>query len=149
MEETCVRIDDLGRVRIPKDIRNSLAIEAGDAFTIVPTNGWICIRKIDEETMSMNKSVCVIFAKYKNQEKPLLFAVDPATEIKKGTEILVDVCKGGCRAVAVCDSMTISEEAVKNMAIATGVSLPLRKVLGIVKKVVGEKVIPLSKEAQL
>lgn len=78
-----------------------------------------------------------------------MFAVDPATEIKKGTEILVDTCKGRCRVVAVCDSMTMSEEAVKNMAIATGAYLPLRKVLGIVKKVVKEKVIPLSKEAQL
>ena len=46
------RIDDLGRVVIPKEIRRNLGIEAGDALEIFT----------DDD--------CVIFKKVKNQDKP-------------------------------------------------------------------------------
>lgn len=39
------RIDDLGRVVIPKDIRRTLAIREGDALEIYTTDGGVLFRK--------------------------------------------------------------------------------------------------------
>lgn len=39
------RIDDLGRVIIPKEIRNTLHIQEGDALEIFVENNMICLKK--------------------------------------------------------------------------------------------------------
>lgn len=39
------RIDDLGRVVIPKEIRNTMAIREGDALEIYTTDGGVLFRK--------------------------------------------------------------------------------------------------------
>lgn len=41
------RIDDLGRVVIPKEIRRNLGIREGDPLEIFVENGCICLRKYD------------------------------------------------------------------------------------------------------
>lgn len=41
------RIDDLGRVVIPKEIRRNLGIREGDPLEFFVENGCICLRKYD------------------------------------------------------------------------------------------------------
>ena len=41
----CRRIDDLGRVVIPKEIRNSMGIREGDALEIFVDDDKICFKK--------------------------------------------------------------------------------------------------------
>ena len=41
------RVDDLGRVVIPKEIRRNLGIREGDPLEIFVENGCICLRKYD------------------------------------------------------------------------------------------------------
>lgn len=41
-------IDDLGRIVIPKEIRKSLNIEAGDPMDIFHDGGTICLKKVAE-----------------------------------------------------------------------------------------------------
>lgn len=41
------RVDDLGRVVIPKEIRRNLGIHEGDPLEIFVENGCICLRKYD------------------------------------------------------------------------------------------------------
>lgn len=43
------RIDELGRVVIPKEIRRSLKIREGDALEVFVDNGGICFRKYQTE----------------------------------------------------------------------------------------------------
>ena len=43
------RIDDLGRVVIPKEIRRSMRIKEGDALEIFTDNGFLCLRKYEAE----------------------------------------------------------------------------------------------------
>ena len=53
------RIDDLGRVVIPKEIRRSLRIREGDPLEIYLTEGYVCLRKysaINEQALIASKS---------------------------------------------------------------------------------------------
>lgn len=43
------RIDDLGRIVIPKEIRRSMRIREGDALEIFVDNGFLCLRKYEAE----------------------------------------------------------------------------------------------------
>ena len=49
MEATGIvrRVDDLGRVVIPKEIRRNLGIREGDPLEIFVENSCICLRKYD------------------------------------------------------------------------------------------------------
>jgi len=48
------RIDDLGRVVIPKEIRRTLSIREGDPFEIVIHNDMVCYKKYTPETEYLN-----------------------------------------------------------------------------------------------
>lgn len=46
------RVDDLGRVVIPKEIRRNFGIREGDPLEIFVDNGYICLRKYQPETFT-------------------------------------------------------------------------------------------------
>lgn len=53
------RIDDLGRVVIPKEIRRTMKIREGDPLEIYLTEGCVCFRKysaINEQTLTASVS---------------------------------------------------------------------------------------------
>ena len=55
------RIDDLGRVVIPKEIRRSMKIREGDPLEIYTENGYVCFRKyspIGEMDLDTVKKIC-------------------------------------------------------------------------------------------
>mgnify|MGYP003315102374 CR=1 FL=1 len=43
------RIDDLGRVVIPKEIRRSMRIKEGDALEIFTDKDYLCLKKYEAE----------------------------------------------------------------------------------------------------
>ena len=68
------RIDDLGRVVIPKEIRRTMRIREGDPLEIFTNNGE------------------VIFKKYSPMGEMVSFATDLAAALSKGTELAVAIC---------------------------------------------------------
>lgn len=146
MEENLVRIDALGRIRIPKDFRKSLGVEIGDTVNLTLTENRIVVQKdiANKEENNMDKYVCLIFVRHKGVGQTFLFSVDPMTDIKKGTELVVDTIKGRQKGVAVSDSFIVSEKVMQNIIDGVGAYLPLRPVVGIVKRVTEERVVPLA-----
>lgn len=65
------RIDDLGKVVIPKEIRRSLRIKEGDAFEIFVSNDTICLKKYSalKETIF---PVDIISSLYKIIQMPIV-----------------------------------------------------------------------------
>ena len=55
------RMDDLGRVVIPKEIRRAMKIREGDPFEIYTENSYICLKKygsdLAEEIESLREQV--------------------------------------------------------------------------------------------
>lgn len=149
MEENLVRIDALGRIRIPKDFRKSLGMEIGDTVNLAMARDCIVIQKNTQfkEENDMDKYVCLIFVRHKGVGQTFLFSVDPMTYIKKGTELAVDTIKGRQRGVAVSDSFMVSEKAMQNIVDGVGAYLPLRPVVGIIKRVTEERVVPLAESS--
>lgn len=43
------RIDDLGRIMMPKEIRRTLGIREGDPFEIFINDGMVCYKKYEPE----------------------------------------------------------------------------------------------------
>lgn len=149
MEENLVRIDALGRIQIPKDFRKSLGMEIGDTVNLAMARDCIVIQKNTQfkEENDMDKYVCLIFVRHKGVGQTFLFSVDPMTYIKKGTELAVDTIKGRQRGVAVSDSFMVSEKAMQNIVDGVGAYLPLRPVVGIIKRVTEERVVPLAESS--
>lgn len=150
MEENLVRIDALGRIRIPKDFRKSLGIEIGDTVNLTLTENRIVVQKdiTNKEENNVDKYVCLIFVRHKGVGQTFLFSVDPMTDIKKGTELAVDTIKGRQKGVAVSDSFIVSEKTMQSIVDGVGAYLPLRPVVGIVKKVTEERVVSLAEVSE-
>lgn len=72
MKETGIvrRLDDLGRLVIPKEIRKMYKMKEGDSIEIYISNNTICIRKYDETSSFYEQieKMCVLLqSKYENQ----------------------------------------------------------------------------------
>lgn len=48
------RIDDLGRIVIPKEIRRNLGIREGDPLEIFVDNGGVCLIKVSTRNIHKN-----------------------------------------------------------------------------------------------
>lgn len=63
------RIDDLGRVVIPKEIRQQMRIEVGDPLEIFTTNdGAVCFKLYQEKPLS-NEEILERFDEMSREEK--------------------------------------------------------------------------------
>ena len=69
------RIDDLGRVVIPKEIRRSLKIREGDALELFRDDDMICLRKVEteknfiEDVKKMNYDISELLYSWDNREE--------------------------------------------------------------------------------
>lgn len=69
------RIDDLGRVVIPKEIRRSLKIREGDALEIYLDNDVVCFKKIEmeknfiEDVRKMSEDISELLYSWDNREE--------------------------------------------------------------------------------
>ncbi len=69
------RIDDLGRVVIPKEVRRSLKIREGDALEIFRDDDMICLKKVEteknfiEDVKKMNYDISELLYSWDNREE--------------------------------------------------------------------------------
>lgn len=69
------RIDDLGRIVIPKEIRRSLKIREGDALELYRDDDMICLRKVEteknfiEDVKKMNYDIAELLYSWDNREE--------------------------------------------------------------------------------
>jgi AbrB family looped-hinge helix DNA binding protein len=69
------RIDDLGRVVIPKEIRRSLKIREGDAIEMYREDDMICLKKVETEkdfikdVEKMNYDIAELLYDWNNREE--------------------------------------------------------------------------------
>lgn len=90
------RIDDLGRVVIPKEIRRTLKIREGDPLEIFTSNGGE-----------------VIFKKYSPMGEMVSFASDFASALASGCKLTVAICdRDRCVAVGGGSKKDLIEKAV-------------------------------------
>jgi AbrB family transcriptional regulator (stage V sporulation protein T) len=74
------RIDDLGRVVIPKEIRRSLKIREGDALELYRDDDMVCLRKVETEknfikdVEKMNYDIAELLYSWDNKEELSLIA---------------------------------------------------------------------------
>ena len=89
------RIDDLGRVVIPKEIRRTMRIREGDPLEIFTNN--------DGE---------VIFKKYSPMGEMVSFAVDLASAVAGGCKLTVAICDRDHCIAAGSDKKNLLEKAI-------------------------------------
>lgn len=69
------RMDDLGRVVIPKEVRRSLKIREGDALEIYRDDDMICLKKVETEkdfikdVEKMNYDIAELLYSWDNREE--------------------------------------------------------------------------------
>ncbi len=89
------RIDDLGRVVIPKEIRRTMRIREGDPLEIFTNNGE------------------VIFKKYSPMGEMVSFAGDLAVALSQGSKLSVAICdRDHCVAVGTGTNKAMLEKAI-------------------------------------
>ncbi len=88
------RIDDLGRVVIPKEIRRTMRIREGDPLEIFTNNGE------------------VIFKKYSPMGEMASFAIDLAAAMSLGSELTVAICDRDHCIAAGGGGKTLLEKAI-------------------------------------
>lgn len=86
------RIDDLGRVVIPKEIRRTLRLQEGDPMEIWLEDGAVCFKKYD-----VAKNIMEDFLKFKNNVEEDIYDVSiPAekrSEIFQTLRVLSELLK--------------------------------------------------------
>lgn len=92
------RIDDLGRVAIPRDIRRNLRINYGDAFEIyINESNGVVFQKCNIDPMESGLQAAVESAQYNREELPerVRKAIEDAakiySEFKKESDYQPDV----------------------------------------------------------
>jgi AbrB family looped-hinge helix DNA binding protein len=65
------RIDDLGRVVIPREIRRTLKIKDGDALELFTTEDGVCFRKYEADLHQMEERFGAIFSALYKMEMPV------------------------------------------------------------------------------
>ena len=81
------RIDDLGRIVIPKEIRRSLKIREGDALELYRDDDMICLRKVETEkdfikdVEKMNYDISELLYSWDNREE--------LSEISKAFDVIL------------------------------------------------------------
>lgn len=79
------RMDDLGRIVIPKEIRRTLSLREGEPFEIYTDNNMVCFKKINTEITETAEELEKI---YDAKEKYL--NVNQKEAFEKLLKILVD-----------------------------------------------------------
>ena len=83
------RIDDLGRVVIPKEIRRTLRIREGDPLEIFVHDGMVCYKKYTPETDYLN----TIESMLTDLSEDMDVALDKKEELKLKMEEIVALLK--------------------------------------------------------
>ena len=88
----------------------------------------------------MTKYYHCAFVKHENNDKPYLFCVGRDTMIKNKTKVMCDTRIGRERGTVVGDSFMVSKDTLESICVAVGATLPLRKIIGVEKKVKVEQI---------
>ena len=83
----------------------------------------------------MTKYYHCAFVKHENNDKPYLFCVGREEKIRGGAKVVCETRFGRENGVVFGDSFMVSEDALKSFCPGVGATLPLRPIVGIVKKV--------------
>lgn len=70
------RMDDLGRIVIPKEVRRTLSLKEGDPFEIYTDNNVVCFKKINTEITETAEELEKIYnakEKYLNANQKVAF----------------------------------------------------------------------------
>ncbi len=81
----------------------------------------------------MNEYYCLVFVRHEDDKRAFLFCVDPVTDMREGTMVMVNTIYGQKEARCVCDSFIVGKRAMNNLAKASGAYLPLKSVAGIIE----------------
>ena len=87
------RIDDLGRVVIPKEIRKTLQIHEGDPLEIFMQGRAVCFKKYDK-TLSSRESVCDVKDLLKGEGVSERFSPEETQVIESVLSLITSRLKG-------------------------------------------------------
>lgn len=83
----------------------------------------------------MTKYIHCAFVKHDKCDKPFLFSVGREEKIRGGTRVVCETRFGRESGTVFGDSFMVSEDALNSLCPSVGATLPLRDIVGIVKKV--------------
>ena len=92
----------------------------------------------------MTKYIHCAFVKHGDDikdEKPFLFNDGREEKIRGGTKVECETCRGRVQGTVFGDSFMLSEDALRNVCLSVGATLPLRAIVGIVVEVQATKTI--------
>ena len=87
------RIDDLGRVVIPKEIRRTLQIREGDPLEIFMQGRVVCFKKYDK-TLSILESVCDVVDLLREEGVSERFSPEETQVIESVLSLITSRLKG-------------------------------------------------------
>ena len=87
----------------------------------------------------MTKYIHCVFVKHRACDRTFLFCVDEESQLQNGTEVLCETKYGETEGVCVGRSFMVSESALESIVAGVGAYLPLKNVVGIVRKEIVEQ----------